>query len=124
VLVVDDSEDTTEMLARLLTMSGAIVTAATSGEDGLRIIAENEFDAVISDISMPGMDGFEFLRRLRQLPNCSNIPVLALTGFGRPEDIQRAQAAGFYSHVTKPFEFEALVDVLQKLPKRRSNGRS
>jgi two-component system CheB/CheR fusion protein len=100
------------------------VTAATSGEDGLRIIAENEFDAVISDISMPGMDGFEFLRRVRQLPNCSNIPVLALTGFGRPEDIQRAQAAGFYSHVTKPFEFEALVDVLQKLPKRRSNGRS
>jgi two-component system, chemotaxis family, CheB/CheR fusion protein len=67
VLVVHDSEDTTEMLARLLNMIGAIVTAATSGGDGLRIIAENEFDAVISDISMLGMDGFEFLRRLRQL---------------------------------------------------------
>lgn len=92
---------------------------ATSGEDGLRILAEKVFDAVISDIAMPGMDGFEFLRRLRQLPGRGDIPVLALTGFGRPEDIERARAAGFHSHVTKPFGLEALMDVLQKVPKRR-----
>jgi two-component system, chemotaxis family, CheB/CheR fusion protein len=69
------------------------------------------------------MDGFEFLPRLRQLPGRSDVPVLALTGFGRPEDIERARAAGFYSDVTKPAELEALVDVLQKLPKRPRNGR-
>ena len=122
VLVVDDLEDTSKMVAQLLRMSGAIVIAATSGEDGLRILAEKEFDAVISDIAMPGMDGFEFLRRLRELPGKDNIPVLALTGFGRPEDIERARAAGFHSYVTKPFELETLMDVLKKLPKRRGNG--
>jgi PAS domain S-box-containing protein len=118
ILVVDDSEDTTEMLAQLLEMTGANVSRTTSAEDGLRIIAENEFDVVLSDISMPGMDGFEFLRRLRQLPAGRDVPVLALTGFGRPEDIQRAQAAGFNSHITKPFELDKLVDVIQQLPKR------
>jgi PAS domain S-box-containing protein len=123
VLVVDDSEDTTEMLAHLLKMSGAVVKGATSGEDGLRIISENEFDVVLSDISMPGMDGFEFLRKLRLLPGRGNVPVLALTGFGRPEDIERAKAEGFYSHLTKPFELEALMAVLQKLPRRGSRRR-
>ena len=122
ILVVDDSEDTSEMVEQLLRKSGAIVIGATSGEDGLRILAEKVFDAVISDIAMPGMDGFEFLRRLRQLPGRGDIPVLALTGFGRPEDIERARAAGFHSHVTKPFELETLMDVLQKLPKRRGHG--
>ena len=122
VLVVDDSEDTTEMLAHLLKMSGAVVTGATSGAEGLRIMAQEEFDVVLSDISMPGMDGFEFLRNLRRLPGRSEVPVLALTGFGRPEDIERAQAEGFYSHITKPFELEALIAVLHKLPKRRRSG--
>jgi two-component system CheB/CheR fusion protein len=122
ILVVDDSSDTAEMVAQLLGMSGAIVTGATSGENGLRILSEREFDAVISDIAMPGMDGFEFLRRLRQLPGRDNVPVLALTGFGRPEDIERVRAAGFHSCVTKPFEFKAMIDVLQKLPKRQGNG--
>lgn len=91
--MVDDSEDTAEMVAQLLRTSGAIVIGATSGEDALRMLAEKEFDAVISDIAMPGMDGFEFLRRLRQLPGRGDLPVLALTGFGRPEDIERARAA-------------------------------
>jgi two-component system CheB/CheR fusion protein len=68
------------------------------------------------------MDGFEFLRHLRQLPGGQDLPVLALTGFGRPEDIERAQAEGFFSHVTKPFEMEALMEVLQKLPKRNRDG--
>jgi PAS domain S-box-containing protein len=122
VLVVDDSEDTTEMLAQLLKISGATVTGATSGHDALQLMAQHEFDVVLSDISMPGMDGFEFLRRLRELPTHEDVPVLALTGFGRPEDVERAQAAGFYSHVTKPFELEALMTVLQKLPKKRRDG--
>ena len=122
VLVVDDSEDTTEMLAHLLQMSGAVVTGATSAEEGLRMMAQEEFDVVLSDISMPGMDGFEFLRKLRRLPGRSEVPVLALTGFGRPEDIERAKEEGFYSHITKPFELDALIALLQKLPKKRRSG--
>jgi two-component system CheB/CheR fusion protein len=107
------------MLSRLLKFSGATVTAATSGEDALCLLAGNKFDVVLSDISMPGMDGFEFLRQLRQMPGRAHVPILAVTGFGRLEDVERARAAGFYSHITKPFDFEALVDVLKGLPVRK-----
>jgi len=122
VLVLDDSEDTTEMLRHLLEQNGALVTTATNGADALRIASEREFDIVLSDISMPGMDGFEFVRRLRELPGKKDVPVLALTGFGRPEDISRAQNEGFFSHLTKPFDLGALSQILEKIPSRRSNG--
>jgi two-component system, chemotaxis family, CheB/CheR fusion protein len=117
ILVVDDSEDTTEMLEQLLKMNGALVTSATSGDEALRIMAKEYFDVVLSDISMPGMDGFEFLNRLRALPDHRDVPVLALTGFGRPEDIERAIKAGFFSHMTKPFDLDALALMLTKLPR-------
>ena len=119
VLVVDDSKDTTEMLAQVLKMSGAIVSSAISGDDALGMIANREFDVIISDISMPGMDGFEFLRKLRGLPKGTDVPVLALTGFGRPEDIDRAKSEGFFSHVTKPFDVDALMKTLQAIPRRK-----
>jgi two-component system CheB/CheR fusion protein len=119
VLVVDDSEDTTEMLAQLLKMSGAIVSSATSGDEALRIMGEKEFDIILSDISMPGMDGFEFLRNLRQLPGRADVPVLALTGFGRPEDIERAKREGFFSHVTKPFDIDELIAVLKSVTQKK-----
>lgn len=121
VLVVDDSPDTADMLSALLGMSGATVRAATSGEDGLRILADTRIDVVITDISMPGMDGFAFLRKLRDLPQGSDIPVLALTGLGRPEDIERAAAAGFHAHITKPVQIDALVQVLVKALKGRAS---
>ena len=118
ILVVDDSKDTTEMLTTLLSTKGAEVIPATNGNEALQVIAEREFDVVLSDISMPEMDGFEFLKRLRQIPGRTDVPVLALTGFGRPEDIERAKAEGFFSHVTKPFELDALIGVLQRLPRK------
>ena len=116
VLVVDDSEDTTEMVRHLLEISGATVHAATSGREALRIARKQEFDVVLSDISMPGMDGFEFLSKLRQIPGKEDLPAVALTGFGRPEDVQRARNEGFYAHLTKPFDIQTLAKLLQKLP--------
>ena len=94
VLVVDDSEDTTEMVRHLLEIGGATVCAATSGSEALRFARERDFDVVLSDISMPEMDGFEFLSRLRELPGKEDLPAVALTGFGRPEDVQRAVRSG------------------------------
>ncbi|HJP95365.1 MAG TPA: ATP-binding protein [Pyrinomonadaceae bacterium] len=117
VLVVDDSEDTTEMVQHLLQIGGATVDIATSGTEALRLLNQKQFDAVLSDISMPGMDGFEFLRRLRDLPGKQNLPAIALTGFGRPEDVQRAIDEGFYAHLTKPFDIESLAKLLQSLPR-------
>jgi CheY-like chemotaxis protein len=75
VLVVEDSADTAEMLSHLLRMSGARVVTATGGLEALRLATENDFDVIVSDISMPGMDGYEFLRRLRSLSGRQDIPV-------------------------------------------------
>lgn len=118
ILVVDDSEDTTEMLRHLLEIGGATVNVATSGFEALRLAGENQFDVVLSDISMPEMDGFEFLRKLRELPGKEDLPAVALTGFGRPEDVKRAYDEGFIAHLTKPFDIQALGKLLQKLPRK------
>ena len=120
-LIVDDSEDTIAMLDDLLKVSGANVRTATNGADALRIAEENEFDVILSDISMPEMDGFEFLQRLRQISGREHVPVIAITGFGRSGDIERARAAGFYSHLTKPLNLQALTEVLKALAESKSN---
>jgi len=122
VLVVDDSADTTEMVRRLLEIGGASVCAATSGAEALRLAREKEFDVVLSDISMPEMDGFEFLSRLRQIPGKEDLPAVALTGFGRPEDVQRASDKGFYAHLTKPFDIQSLASLLQRVSRTRVVG--
>jgi signal transduction histidine kinase/ActR/RegA family two-component response regulator len=118
-LIVDDSEDTIAMLRELLKVAGANVMTATNGADALRLAAENEFDVILSDISMPEMDGFEFLQRLRKIDGRQNVPVIAITGFGRNDDMARARAAGFYSHLTKPLNLQVLTNVLQELAKER-----
>jgi len=118
VLVVDDSEDTTEMVRHLLEIGGAAVSVATSGVEALRVASEKSFDVVLSDISMPGMDGFEFIRRFRELPGKETVPAVALTGFGRPEDVQLAMDEGFHAHLTKPFDIETLAILLQDLPRK------
>jgi signal transduction histidine kinase/ActR/RegA family two-component response regulator len=119
-LIVDDSEDTIAMLEELLRVVGANVMTATNGADALRIAAENEFDVILSDISMPEMDGFEFLQRLRKIDGRQNVPVIAITGFGRSADIARARAAGFYSHLTKPLNLQVLTEVLKQLEKEKA----
>jgi len=118
VLVVDDSEDTTDMLQRLLESYGATVATAHSGPDALALASAQSWSAILSDISMPGMDGFEFLRRLRALPGRESVPVLALTGYGQADDVHRAEAAGFLSHMTKPVDLEALMKFLRDLRSR------
>jgi PAS domain S-box-containing protein len=115
ILVVDDSEDALEMLRALLELDGATVTTATSGANALGIAADNAFDLVVSDISMPGMDGFEFLNRLRAMPNHRQVPAVALTGFGRDEDRKRAKKEGFLSHITKPLNVDSLLEILHKI---------
>ena len=123
VLIIDDSEDTIAMLKTLLEIDGANVTSAQTGAEALLIAAAANFDVILSDISMPEMDGFEFLRRLRQIPGKTEVPVLALTGFGQAEDVARADAAGFASHLTTPLEVESLTDILRGLfQKNEKNG--
>ena len=115
VLAVDDDEDTTALLRYLLEMNGANVTTANSGVEALKVAGDADFDVVLSDISMPSMDGFEFVRRLRSLTGKENVRVVALTGFGRREDVEQAENEGFVAHVTKPFDVETLLALLARL---------
>jgi two-component system, chemotaxis family, CheB/CheR fusion protein len=115
VLAVDDDEDNTSLLRHLLELSGARVLTANSGPTALALAANSDFDIVLSDISMPGMDGFEFVRRLRKLKGKENVRVIALTGFGRRDNVEQARNEGFVAHLTKPIDFDKLIKMLQGL---------
>ena len=115
ILVVDDSEDTTEMLRGLFELDGATVVTASRASEALEIARSKEFDVILTDISMPEMDGFELFRRLREIPHTQKTPVVALTGFGRAEDIERAKSEGFLAHITKPIDVVKLTRVLREI---------
>jgi two-component system CheB/CheR fusion protein len=105
VLLVDDTSDTLETFGYLLEHEGARVTPASSGTEALALAEAEDFDLVISDVGMPGMDGYELITELRKRPRTAGLPAIALTGHGRSEDIGRALQAGFNAHVGKPVDF-------------------
>ncbi len=115
ILVVDDSPETTEMLGKLLELEGAFVDSARSGSEALEIAKRKNFDLVISDISMPEMDGYQLLKKLRTIPEMADIPAVALTGYGRSNDIERALDEGFAEHLTKPLDLDELLLVVRRL---------
>ncbi len=115
ILIVDDSPETTEMLGKLLEMEGAFVDLAKSGKEALEIARQKRFDLVVSDISMPVMDGYQLLRKLRELPDMKDVPVVALTGYGRSNDIDRAHEEGFAEHLTKPLDLDKLLHIVRRL---------
>lgn len=120
ILVVDDSVESTDMLGKLLEMEGAFVDLARSGAEALALAEQKRFDLIISDISMPVMDGYQLLGQLRQLPQMKNVPAVALTGYGRVADIERARAEGFAHHLTKPLDIDQLLLIVRELT--RENG--
>ncbi|MBY4897450.1 chemotaxis protein CheB [Cupriavidus sp. AU9028] len=115
ILLVDDTEDTLEGFSALLTLEGADVVTANSGEAALEQAQRQTFDLLLSDIGMPGMDGYELLGRLRQQPATSNLMAVALTGLGRQRDIQRVREAGFAAHISKPVALTELMHTLAGL---------
>ncbi len=116
MLVVDDSPDVADSLALLLKTFGADVRVARSGGEGLAISAEFAPELIFLDIGMPGMDGFETARRLRELPATRRATLVALTGRGEPDLRRRAQQAGFDRHLTKPADLDELASLLDVAP--------
>jgi CheY-like chemotaxis protein len=112
VLVVDDSPDVADSLALLLKTFGADVRVARSGGEGLAACAEFSPELIFLDISMPGMDGFETARRLRELPTTSRATLVALTGRGEEDMRRRVKQAGFDRHLMKPADLDALASLL------------
>ncbi|HVF27201.1 MAG TPA: PAS domain S-box protein [Pyrinomonadaceae bacterium] len=121
LLVVDDEADTGEMLRAMLTERGAEVVVARSAEEALAEIGRSQFDVLISDIGMPGADGYELLSRVRNLPpgGGRRLPAIALTAYARTEDRLRALRAGYQMHVPKPVESAELIAVVSSLAARR-----
>jgi signal transduction histidine kinase/CheY-like chemotaxis protein len=114
VLVVDDDPDARELISYILAERGAVVHLADSGDAALDMIEDVEPDVLISDIGMPGMDGYSLIRHIRTRVQ-RRLPAIALTAFARPEDQDRALLAGFDAHVAKPVEPAALAAALLDL---------
>ncbi|MDI1445532.1 ATP-binding protein [Polyangium sp. 6x1] len=106
VLVVDDEPDTRDVVQRLLEEHGADVVAAASAEEALALVEARSIDVLVSDLGMPGMDGFALIREIRSGKRLepSRLPAIALTAFVRAEDRRRALASGYQAHIEKPIE--------------------
>ncbi|MBL0730063.1 ATP-binding protein [Piscinibacter sp. HJYY11] len=121
VLVVDDDADSRDLIRRLLEESGAQVDEADNADAALRAIEHGRYRLVVSDIGMPGTDGYQLLRQLRRLPpeKGGRVPAIALTAFAREEDRVRALAAGFDRHCAKPIDPPSLLATAAQLVERR-----
>ena len=104
VLVVDDSEDTTELLGTLLEMAGHSIQVAHTGPSALEVAAAFRPDAIILDIGLPGLDGYQVAQRLREDPALRSVTLIAATGYGQEEDLRRSREVGFDQHLVKPID--------------------
>jgi two-component system CheB/CheR fusion protein len=121
VLLVDDVEDAAMVCKALLEMHGAVVSVATSAREALGLLENQDCDILVSDISMPLMDGYELLREVRKIPRHVRLPAIAVTGLAREQDIAAARAAGFAAHIGKPMSVERLAEIIADLlPEHRS----
>ncbi|MEH1872584.1 hybrid sensor histidine kinase/response regulator [Nostoc sp.] len=117
VLVVDDDADSLDFAAFVLEQDGAFVIALSSPNEALQTLAEVKPDVLVSDISMPDMDGYMFIRQVRTWTpeQGGQIPAIALTAFARNDDEQEALKAGFQMHLAKPFNPEKLIAAIAEL---------
>ena len=122
VLVVDDDADARDLVAEALLIAGAVVRTADSAEATLAAFAQDDdVDIIVSDIGMPGVDGYELMRRIRRLPGArGRVPSIAVTAYARPGDREEAMQAGFNAHLTKPVEIDELLRTIASLVRNAS----
>jgi len=116
ILVVDDNVDAADTLESLLGMDGFAVSTVYDGVAAVAQARAAKPDIVVMDIGMPGLDGYEAARLIRQQPGGDAIVLIALTGWGQSNDRKRASEAGFDHHLVKPVDYDLLVRCLQSLP--------
>ncbi len=124
ILLVEDSEDTREALARIFQRRACDVTTASTGEEALEMVKRAPPEIIISDLGLPGISGFDFMRELRKHPEWSEVVAVALSGLGREKDIKGAMEAGFDAHLLKPVDMavldQTLAEALQKKIDRKN----
>ena len=113
ILVVDDNIDTATTTAMLLEMYGHTVSVEYSGETALINARFAPPNALLLDIGLPGMDGFELARQIRAAPATANALLVAMTGFSRAQDRKKSLEAGFNHHLEKPVDIDKLLAVLK-----------
>jgi signal transduction histidine kinase/CheY-like chemotaxis protein len=122
VLIADDNRDAADSLRMLLEMDGHEVRAAHDGEQAVAAALDFRPDIAFLDIGMPKLNGYDVARRIRELGPAGRVRLVALTGWGQPEDRARSAAAGFDHHLTKPIDFEAMTAILAQPPLRAAGG--
>jgi two-component system CheB/CheR fusion protein len=123
ILIVDDNADAARMLARLLQMGGHEVEVTYDGPSALELVRASQPDLVLLDIGLPGMDGYEVARQIRQRDELEGTLLVALTGYGQAEDRQRAFAVGFDEHLVKPVSPQDLEPLFGRVqPKRQRSA--
>ena len=115
VLVVDDHEDSREVLRELVKSFGAAVRVASEGQEALQAIVQQTPDLIICDLMMPGMDGFELIRRLRANWDLCRVRAVAVTGLTGDDVLLRCWKAGFDGHLMKPIDGPALAGLLERI---------
>ncbi|TFL17925.1 response regulator [Jannaschia formosa] len=115
VLTVDDSASIRETIAFTLEAEGFEVVGAADGSEGLSQVQNRRFDLVITDLNMPVMNGFDFIRGARATPNGAGVPIVMLTTESKPEAKAEGKAAGATGWINKPFDGEKLVTIVKKL---------
>jgi signal transduction histidine kinase len=112
IVVIEDYGDARDSLRAFLELSGHEVHEAADGPTGVELVHRVQPDVALIDIGLPGLDGYEVARRLRAEPRTEHIVLVALTGYGRPEDRRRTRATGFDAHLIKPIDHRQLTDLL------------
>jgi CheY-like chemotaxis protein len=112
ILVVDDNRDSADSLAMLLKLSGHEVRVAHDGLKAVEAAATFQPDVILLDIGLPGLNGYEAARRIREQQRDKDLILVALTGWGQEEDRRRSEEAGFHAHIVKPVDFAALTRLL------------
>jgi CheY-like chemotaxis protein len=115
VLVIDDNPDAADTLREILELDGHLVRVAHSGPTGVRAATEFPADVILCDIGLPGMDGYAVARELLARGLLTTARLIAVTGFGQPEDRRRTAEAGFHAHVTKPADPDELLRLIAGL---------
>ncbi len=118
VLVVDDNLDTAESLGMLVNAAGYDVRTVHDGPAALQVARDYRPNAVLLDIGLPGLDGYEVAKQLRQQPGLQHILIIAVTGYGRESDRQRSQEEGFDHHMVKPPDYAKLRELLASAAQR------
>jgi CheY-like chemotaxis protein len=119
--VVDDERDSLDVVARLLRGSGGDVVAASSAAEALELAVARRFDVIVSDIGMPGRDGYDLMKDCRA--SGVTAPAIALTAYARSEDRTKALSSGYQTHVAKPVEAaEIIATVAALIPRATHRG--